>query len=131
MEGDVDYVVCGGVDPLAELSAYGFSALGALDAEPCSPLSASTGLTLREAPGSWSWSRGAGRSAGARVLAELGGYGLSCDGYHQTAPDPSGKGACAAMAQALDTAGFAPGDVDYLNLHGTGTPPTTPPNPRR
>ncbi|MFD5972153.1 beta-ketoacyl synthase N-terminal-like domain-containing protein [Streptomyces bacillaris] len=122
-KGDVDYVVCGGVDPLAELSAYGFSALGALDAEPCSPLSASTGLTLGEGAGFMVLEPGERAAArGARVLAELGGYGLSCDGYHQTAPDPSGKGACAAMAQALDTAGFAPGDVDYLNLHGTGTP---------
>nr|WP_223188562.1 beta-ketoacyl-[acyl-carrier-protein] synthase family protein [Streptomyces sp. TRM68416] len=122
-KGDVDYVVCGGVDPLAELSAYGFSALGALDAEPCSPLSASTGLTLGEGAGFMVLEpveRATGR--GARVLAELGGYGLSCDGYHQTAPDPSGKGACAAMAQALDTAGLTPGQVDYLNLHGTGTP---------
>ncbi|WP_156725746.1 beta-ketoacyl synthase N-terminal-like domain-containing protein [Streptomyces apocyni] len=122
-KGDVDHVVCGGVDPLAELSAYGFSALGALDAEPCSPLSASSGLTLGEGAG-FMVLEPVGRAAarGARVLAELGGYGLSCDGYHQTAPDPSGKGACAAMAQALDTAGLTPDDVDYLNLHGTGTP---------
>ncbi|MFF8832028.1 beta-ketoacyl synthase N-terminal-like domain-containing protein [Streptomyces sp. NPDC015131] len=122
-KGEADLVVCGGVDPLAELSAYGFSALGALDAEPCSPLSASTGLTLGEGAGFMVLEpveRAAAR--GARVLAELGGYGLSCDGHHQTAPDPSGKGACAAMAEALDTAGLAPGDVDYLNLHGTGTP---------
>lgn len=122
-KGDVDFVVCGGVDPLAELSAYGFSALGALDSEPCSPLSASTGLTLGEGAGFMvleSVERAGAR--GARVLAELGGYGLSCDGHHQTAPDPSGKGACSAMAQALDTAGLAPADVDYLNLHGTGTP---------
>ncbi|ARP70701.1 3-oxoacyl-ACP synthase [Streptomyces pluripotens] len=122
-KGDVDYVVCGGVDPLASLSAYGFSALGALDPEPCSPLSASTGLTLGEGAGFMVLEpsdRAAAR--GARVLAELGGYGLSCDGYHQTAPDPSGKGARAAMAQALETAGLTPDDVDYLNLHGTGTP---------
>ncbi|MEV6261419.1 beta-ketoacyl-[acyl-carrier-protein] synthase family protein [Streptomyces sp. NPDC051784] len=122
-KGDVDYVICGGVDPLASLSAYGFSALGALDPEPCSPLAASTGLTLGEGAGFMvleSVERATARSA--RVLAELGGYGLSCDGYHQTAPDPSGKGAAAAMAQALETAGLGPEDVDYLNLHGTGTP---------
>ncbi|MEV3932943.1 MULTISPECIES: beta-ketoacyl-[acyl-carrier-protein] synthase family protein [unclassified Streptomyces] len=122
-KGDVDYVICGGVDPLASLSAYGFSALGALDPEPCAPLTASTGLTLGEGAGFMvleSVERAAARSA--RVLAELGGYGLSCDGYHQTAPDPSGKGAAAAMAQALETAGLGPEDVDYLNLHGTGTP---------
>ncbi|GLW73234.1 hypothetical protein Kpho02_55330 [Kitasatospora phosalacinea] len=122
-KGEVDHVICGGVDPLAELSAYGFSALGALDPEPCAPMSASTGLTLGEGAGFMvleSAERAAAR--GAAVLAELGGYGLSCDGYHQTAPDPSGKGAAAAMAQALKTAGLAPEDVDYVNLHGTGTP---------
>ncbi|MBP0455404.1 MULTISPECIES: beta-ketoacyl-[acyl-carrier-protein] synthase family protein [unclassified Kitasatospora] len=122
-KGDVDHVICGGVDPLAELSAYGFSALGALDPEPCAPMSASTGLTLGEGAG-FMVLEAADRAAerGARALAELGGYGLSCDGYHQTAPDPSGKGAAAAMAQALETAGLGPEDVDYVNLHGTGTP---------
>ncbi|GAA1980542.1 hypothetical protein GCM10009799_02080 [Nocardiopsis rhodophaea] len=122
-KGDADYVVCGGVDPLASLSAYGFSALGALDPEPCSPMSASTGLTLGEGAG-FMVVESADRAAerGAHALAELSGYGLSCDGYHQTAPDPSGKGACAAMAQALATAGLGPEEVDYLNLHGTGTP---------
>lgn len=122
-KGDADYVICGGVDPLATLSAYGFSALGALDPQPCSPMGASTGLTLGEGAGFMvlESAENAARR-GARVLAELGGYGLSCDGYHQTAPDPSGKGACAAMAQALETAGLSPGEVDYVNLHGTGTP---------
>jgi 3-oxoacyl-[acyl-carrier-protein] synthase II len=122
-KGEVDYVICGGVDPLATLSSYGFSALGALDPDPCSPMSASTGLTLGEGAGFMVLEPADGAAArGARVLAELGGYGLSCDGYHQTAPDPSGKGACAAMAQALATAGLGVDDVDYVNLHGTGTP---------
>ncbi|MEV6797618.1 beta-ketoacyl-[acyl-carrier-protein] synthase family protein [Micromonospora rifamycinica] len=121
--GDVDYVVCGGVDPLATLSAYGFTALGALDPEPCSPLSASTGLTLGEGAGFLVLEAAdAARERGAQVLAEVGGYGLSCDGYHQTAPDPGGKGAAASMAQALGTAGLRAEDVDYVNLHGTGTP---------
>ncbi len=77
-KGDVDYVVCGGVDPLAELSAYGFSALGALDAEPCSPLSASTGLTLGEGagfmvlePGSGPQRGGPGPGGAGRVRAVL------------------------------------------------------------
>ncbi|WP_327226112.1 beta-ketoacyl-[acyl-carrier-protein] synthase family protein [Streptomyces platensis] len=122
-KGDADYVICGGVDPLASLSSYGFSSLGALDPEPCAPMTASTGLTLGEGAG-FMVLEPADRAAarGARALAELGGYGLSCDGYHQTAPDPSGKGAAAAMAEALATAGLETGDVDYLNLHGTGTP---------
>ncbi|HEV2635888.1 MAG TPA: beta-ketoacyl-[acyl-carrier-protein] synthase family protein [Actinocrinis sp.] len=122
-KGDVDYVLCGGVDPLATLSAYGFSSLSALDPEPCSPLSASTGLTLGEGAGFLILeSAERALSRGARTLAEVGGYGLSCDGYHQTAPDPSGKGACAAMAQALATGGLSAAEVDYVNMHGTGTP---------
>ncbi|PRH78092.1 3-oxoacyl-ACP synthase [Streptomyces solincola] len=129
--GDVDFVVCGGVDPLATLSAYGFSALGALDPQPCSPLSASTGLTLGEGAGFLVLeTAGHAERRGARPLAELGGYGLSGDGHHQTAPDPSGRGALAAMAEALRTAGFEPGDVDYLNLHGTGTPANDAAEPR-
>lgn len=121
--GDADYVLCGGVDPLATLSAYGFSALGALDPEPCAPMSASTGLTLGEGAGFMILESVAGaQRRNARVLAEVGGYGLTLDGYHQTAPDPGGKGACASMAEALDMAGLAPADVDYVNLHGTGTP---------
>lgn len=121
--GDVDYVVCGGVDPLATLSAFGFTALGALDSEPCSPVSGSSGLTLGEGAAFMVLeSAQAARDRGARVLAEVAGYGLTSDGYHQTAPDPGGKGASAAMAEALRTAGLAPQDVDYVNLHGTGTP---------
>ncbi len=121
--GDVDYVVCGGVDPLATLSAYGFTCLGALDPEPCSPLSASTGLTLGEGAGFMVLERtSSARRRGAEPLAEVAGYGLTCDGYHQTAPDPGGIGASSAMAEALRTAGLDPTDVDYINLHGTGTP---------
>ncbi|WP_233418729.1 beta-ketoacyl synthase N-terminal-like domain-containing protein [Propionibacterium acidifaciens] len=56
------------------------------------------------------------------MLAEIGGYGTSCDGYHQTAPDPRGEGAFQSMADALACAGCEPADVSYVNLHGTGTP---------
>ena len=49
------------------------------------------------------------------------GYGVSSDGYHMSAPHPEGAGAIAAMRDALDRAGLAPGSVDYINLHGTGT----------
>ncbi|TDP96478.1 beta-ketoacyl-[acyl-carrier-protein] synthase family protein [Labedaea rhizosphaerae] len=121
--GDVDYVVCGGVDPIAFLSASGFTSLGALDPEPCSPMAASTGLTLGEGAGFMILEAPhTAAERGADVLAEVGGYGLTCDGYHQTAPDPGGKGAFASMKQALHTAGLTPSDVDYINLHGTGTP---------
>ena len=56
------------------------------------------------------------------AVSELLGAGLSCDAYHPTAPHPEGRGAYAAMVSALNDAGLATSDVDYINLHGTGTP---------
>ena len=61
------------------------------------------------------------RKRGAHIHAILSGYGQTCDSYHRTAPDPTGGGAARAISQALRTASFAPGDVDYVNAHGTST----------
>lgn len=120
---DADYVICGGVDPLAEFSANGFTSLGALDPEPCSPMSASTGLTIGEGAAFLVLERVQGaQQRGVSVLAEFGGYGLTCDGFHQTAPDPSGDGAAKSIREALRTAGLQAQQIDYVNLHGTGTP---------
>jgi 3-oxoacyl-[acyl-carrier-protein] synthase II len=59
---------------------------------------------------------------GARVLAELAGFGISADGFHMTAPDPAGRGAARAMRMALRDAGLRPDEVDVVNAHGTSTP---------
>jgi 3-oxoacyl-(acyl-carrier-protein) synthase len=59
---------------------------------------------------------------GAEVLAEVIGYGATADAYHVTAPDPSGEGASRAMRRALEDAGIAASEVDYVNAHGTSTP---------
>ena len=59
---------------------------------------------------------------GAKIYAEVVGYGTTCDAYHLTSPAPTGEGAAGSMQMAIDDAGISPDQIDYINAHGTGTP---------
>ncbi len=116
--GLVDAAVVGGVDSLCMTTLYGFNALELVSPDICRPWDAErAGLSLGEAAAFALLERGA-----ARPAAWLLGAGESSDGHHMSSPHPEGAGAADAMRGALAAAGLAPGDVDYLNLHGTGTP---------
>ena len=122
--GTVDVALAGGADSLCELTYAGFNSLRAVDADPCRPFRADrAGLSLGEGGGVLvieSSERAMARRA--RPLAELSGYGASCDAYHMTAPDPDGCGAARAIRAALADAGIDAAAVDFVNAHGTGTP---------
>ncbi len=120
--GLCDAAVVGGADSLCRMTLNGFAALDLISPEPCRPCDADRGgISIGEAAGFALLERpGAARIAGGRPVALLG-YGSTSDGYHMSSPDPGGAGAIAAMEQALACGGLAAGDIDYVNLHGTGT----------
>lgn len=122
--GEADVVVAGGTECLTRFHLNGFNALMILDPEPCRPFCATrAGLNLGEGAAyivMESETSVRGRQAG--VMARLSGWGNACDAYHQTATSAEGEGATRAMLEAIGDAGLAPGDIDYVNAHGTGTP---------
>ena len=113
--GLCDAVIVGGADAYTRTVVEGFHALEALSPQRARPLCADRdGISLGEGAALFVM-RAA--DSGVRLL----GVGESSDAYHLTAPDPEGRGAEASMRAALADAGLAPGDIDYINLHGTGT----------
>ncbi len=125
--GSADVVLAGGTDVLSSELFAGFHALGVLGAKPCAPFSRSTGTTLGEGAGFFVLEREEdARARAARARAVVLGYGLSADAYHPTSPDPTGSGLARAIRFALADAGVAPGAVDYVNAHGTGTEANDP-----
>lgn len=122
-DGTADVMLAGGADAFEFFTWAGFSVLQSLDVQPCSPYGRSGGLTIGEGAAVLVLERyETATERGARVIVELAGAGGSADGYHPTAPDPTGRGAALAMQRALRQAGIDPDAVDYVNGHGTGTP---------
>jgi 3-oxoacyl-[acyl-carrier-protein] synthase II len=121
--GALRWALAGGVEPFSRLSMVGFARSRAMAADLCRPFDARrSGMMLGEGAAVFVLERAADALArGATPLAEVGALGLSCDAHHPTAPRPDGSGMAQAMRQALHASGVAPGDVDWVNLHGTGT----------
>ena len=116
-------VICGGTEALSKFTINGFNALMILDKEHCRPFdSTRNGLNLGEGAAYIVLESEAEVSRTKRKpIAELKGYGNANDAFHQTASSPDGAGAFNAMKQALASAGMVPGDIDYINAHGTAT----------
>ena len=129
--GEVDLALVGGSDSLCRLTFAGFNSLRAVDALPCRPFRVErTGMTIGEGAAVLVLeTRAHAARRGAAPLGWLAGAGASCDAHHMTSPDPEGAGIARAVAAALADAGLDARAIDFVNLHGTGTPPTT--RPRR
>jgi 3-oxoacyl-[acyl-carrier-protein] synthase-1 len=123
----IDAAVVGGVDSLCLTTMYGFQALQLMARTACRPFDrARDGLSIGEAAAfalierMLPATRAVHQPGNAALL--LLGAGESSDAHHMSAPHPEGAGARMAMQRALDAAGLSPADIDYINLHGTGTP---------
>ncbi|HEY1405386.1 MAG TPA: beta-ketoacyl-[acyl-carrier-protein] synthase family protein, partial [Spirochaetota bacterium] len=121
--GYADRMLAGGADSLTRFTLNGFSTLKILDENPCNPFDENrNGLNLGE--GAAYLLLESEESAGThpdRILCEIGGCGNACDAFHQTAMSDNGEGPFLSMQKALAESGLTMKDIDYINLHGTGT----------
>ncbi len=129
--GRADVMLCGGTEaPITRVGIAGFTAMRALSRRNDDPKAASRpfdaerdGFVMGEAAGMLVLEElEHARARGAKVYAEVLGYGVSADASHVSDPDPSGANPARAMRMAFADAGIEPGDVDYVNAHGTSTP---------
>jgi len=130
--GDADAMFAGGSEaPISPVGLAGFAAARTLSRRNDDPTAASRpfdagrdGFVMGEGAGCLLLEElDHARARGARVYAELAGAGMSSDSFHMTAPDETGESQARAMKAALAEAGLSPADVDYVNAHGTATPP--------
>jgi len=113
-------VLTGGADALCRLTYHGFNALQLIDSSGAHPFDLNRkGMSVAE--GAAMVILETADETPDNAVAEILGFGLSCDAYHETAPHPEGRGALEAMKAAIKEAGLSHADIDYINLHGTGT----------
>ena len=122
--GYAERIIAGGTDALSLFTINGFNSLLILDRELCRPFDETrSGLNIGEGAGYIILeSEECINKSGKKALAELPGYGNACDAFHQTASSPEGEGAYLAISKAFSSGNIKPEMIDYINVHGTGTP---------
>ena len=129
--GKANVIVSGGAEAaLGDCGIVGFSVMHALSTRNDSPQTASRpmsasrdGFVLGEGGGILILEEYEhAKARGAKIYAEVAGWGATADAFHMTAPEPEGRGAARVMKEALEDAGMKPEDIDYINMHGTSTP---------
>ena len=122
--GQIDVALAGASDVLCRLTFSGFNALRLVDREPCRPFCRTRqGMNLGEASAVLILEElSHARRRGAKIYAEVAGYGVRCEAHHPTAPEPEGRAIAELIRDALRAARVSADEVDHVNAHGTATP---------
>jgi 3-oxoacyl-[acyl-carrier-protein] synthase II len=121
--GKAEVIIAGGSDPFSGIAFTGFNRLLATTPDVCKPFDLNRpGMAVSEGAGVLILERlDHALARGAKIYAEILGYGLGCDAFKMTIPDPEGSGGIMALRRAIHNSGIAIEDIDYISAHGTGT----------